>query len=70
MLKNKDQKNGEEKGKLDEKIEIAKNLLKEGMDIDKISRVVGLSKDEIEKLNNEEEKFAKEQNLKYFVIQI
>ena len=30
------------------------------MDIDKISRVVGLSKDEIEKLNNEEEKFAKE----------
>lgn len=52
MLKNKDQKNGEEKGKLDEKIEIAKNLLKEGMDIDKISRVVGLSKDEIEKLNN------------------
>jgi hypothetical protein len=33
-----------------EKIEIAKNLLKEGVDIDVISKSTGLSKEEIEKL--------------------
>ncbi len=62
MLKNKDYKNGEkigekigeEKGKqLGEKnkqIEIAKKLIEDGMNVEKISKVVGLSKEEIENL--------------------
>ena len=32
------------------KIETAKNMLKEGLDVDLISKVIGLSKEEVEKL--------------------
>ena len=40
----------EEKGKQNEKIEIAKNLLKENVDINIISTSTGLSNEEIKKL--------------------
>ncbi len=41
---------GESKGKKENSIEIAKNMLKENTDVDFISRVTGLSKEEIENL--------------------
>jgi len=44
------EQDGEEKGKRKEKIEIAKKCLKEGLSIDVISKITGLSKEEIEKL--------------------
>ncbi len=43
------EKNGEQKLK-DEKIEITKKLLKEGMNSEKITLIVGLSKEEIKKI--------------------
>ena len=42
--------NAEEKGRNDKAIEIAKNSLKVGLDIDTISNITGLKKNEIEKL--------------------
>ncbi|AST57375.1 transposase [Thermoanaerobacterium thermosaccharolyticum] len=41
-----------EKGAKEEKIAIAKKLLKEGMDIDRIAKITELSKEEIKKLMN------------------
>ena len=41
---------GHEKGIKNEKISIAKNMIKENIDIDIISKITGLSKEEIEKL--------------------
>ncbi len=46
----KDLRLGIDKGSQDEKIKIAKNLLKDGVNIDKIVKYTGLSKEEIEKL--------------------
>jgi len=43
---------GIEKGAKEEKITIAKKLLKEGMDIDRIAEITELSKEEIKKLMN------------------
>ncbi|ETO39558.1 Rpn family recombination-promoting nuclease/putative transposase [Thermoanaerobacterium aotearoense] len=43
---------GIEKGAKEEKISIAKKLLKEGMDIDRIAEITELPKDEIKKLMN------------------
>lgn len=42
--------NAEEKGRNDKAIEVAKNSLKAGLDIDTISSITGLEKSEIEKL--------------------
>ena len=42
--------NAEEKGRNDKAIEVAKNSLKSGLDIDTISSITGLEKSEIEKL--------------------
>ncbi len=44
------EKIGIEKGKKEEKIEIARNLLKQNIDIDVITISTGLSKKEIEEL--------------------
>ena len=44
------EQDGKEKGKREEKIEIAKKSLKEGLSIDVISKITGLSKEEIKKL--------------------
>ena len=41
-------------GKIAGKIEVAKNLLSKGIDIDIISSTTGLSKEKIEKLKNEQ----------------
>ena len=41
-------------GKIAGKIEVAKNLLSEGIDIDIISSTTGLSKEKIEELKNEQ----------------
>ena len=41
---------GHEKGIKNEKISIAKNMIKENIDIDIISKITGLDKEEIEKL--------------------
>jgi predicted transposase/invertase (TIGR01784 family) len=41
-----------EKGEKEEKIAIAKKLLKEGMDIERIAEITELSKEEIKKLMN------------------
>ena len=43
-------KEGKEEGIKQTKIETAKNMLKEGLDVDLISKVIGLSKEEVEKL--------------------
>ena len=43
---------GQEKGRLKEKIEVAKNSLKAGVSIDVIAKITGLSLDEIGKLKN------------------
>ena len=43
-------KHGEAKGKKEQKIEIAKNMLKENSSIEFISKVTGLSREEIETL--------------------
>ena len=48
-LKVKEWRNGREEGK----IEIAKNLIKLGLNVDDIVKATGLSKKEIEKLRNE-----------------
>ena len=48
-VEKKEEKNGEQKLK-DEKIEITKKLLKEGMNSEKITLIVGLSKEEIKKI--------------------
>ena len=42
---------GEEKGKNSAKLEIAKSMLKKNMDIDTISEMTGLTKEEIESIN-------------------
>ena len=44
---------GERKGKLEGKIEVAKNGLKEGCPIEMISKITGLTADEIESLKEE-----------------
>jgi predicted transposase/invertase (TIGR01784 family) len=44
-------KEGLERGKFEEKIQIAKNFLKEGIDVDIISKATGLSQEELEKLS-------------------
>ena len=41
---------GEAKGQKEKQIQIAKNMLDEKMDIKLISKITGLSKEEIEKL--------------------
>ena len=41
---------GREEGKIEEKIETAKKMLAEEMDINLIIKITGLTKDEIEKL--------------------
>ena len=41
---------GEAKGEKNKSIEIAKNMLKENIDIELISKVTGLNPEEIEKL--------------------
>ncbi|WP_353269887.1 Rpn family recombination-promoting nuclease/putative transposase [Wolbachia endosymbiont (group A) of Myopa testacea] len=43
---------GHEKGKIEGKIEVAKNSLKAGVSIDVIAQITGLSVDEIQKLRN------------------
>ena len=45
-----EEKNGEIKGAKEKSIEIAKEMLKERMSIDKIMKFTGLTKEEIEKL--------------------
>ena len=45
-----EEKNGEIKGKKEKSIEIAKEMLKEKMQIDKIMKFTGLTKEEIEKI--------------------
>ena len=45
-----EEKNGEIKGKKEKSIEIAKEMLKERMSIDKIMKFTGLTKEEIEKI--------------------
>ena len=42
---------GLEQGKLDEKLEIAKNMLEENIDTSIISKITGLTKKQIENLN-------------------
>ena len=42
---------GEEKGKNNAKLEIAKSMLKKNMEIDTISEITGLTKEEIESIN-------------------
>ncbi len=44
---------GQEKGRQEEKIEVAKNSLKAGVSIDVIARIAGLSVDEIKQLQEE-----------------
>ena len=46
-------KRAREEGEKEKQIEIAKNLLKIGMEISKIAEVTGLNKEEIEKINTE-----------------
>ncbi|MCS3915146.1 putative transposase/invertase (TIGR01784 family) [Caldanaerobacter subterraneus subsp. tengcongensis MB4] len=43
---------GRKEGEKEAKLAIAKNLLKEGMDIDEIAEITKLPKEEIEKLLN------------------
>ncbi|MDN5316811.1 MAG: hypothetical protein PWR08_935, partial [Thermoanaerobacterium sp.] len=43
---------GIEKGEKEKSIKIAKKLLEEGMDIDKIAKITELTKEEIKKLIN------------------
>ena len=43
---------GLEEGKKSSKIEIARNLLQDGMNIEKVSMIVGLTKEEIEQIEN------------------
>ncbi len=50
LLRNTELYNAEQKGVRDNKIETAKNMLKENISIDIISRVTGLDIKEIEKL--------------------
>ena len=50
LKKRKAYEDGEEAGEKKNAREIAKKLLEEGMDIDKISKITGLSKEEIEEL--------------------
>jgi len=50
---NKGLNKGLKEGKKEEKIEIAKNMLKEGLDVKLISKLSGLSIDEINKLNKD-----------------
>ena len=50
------EKRGEKRGKKREKNEIAKNLLKMGIDTSKVIEATGLKKEEVEKLSNEIEK--------------
>ena len=45
-----EEKNGEIKGAKEKSIEIAKEMLKERMSIDKIMKFTGLTKEEIEKI--------------------
>ena len=47
---------GEKKGIEKEKIEIAKEMLREGMEIEQIERITKLTQKEIEKLQKDEEK--------------
>ncbi len=42
-----------EKGKKEDKVKIAKKLLKMGLNIEEIEEATGLAKEEIEKLKNE-----------------
>ena len=49
---------GLERGSINEKYEIAKNMLNKGMDISTISECTGLSKEEIEELSRECKKFC------------
>ena len=45
-------KQGIEQGQKEEKLEIAKNMLAEGMDVNVIVKITGLSEKEIQALNN------------------
>ena len=45
-------KQGKIEGQREEKLEIAKNMLAEGMDINVITKITGLSEKEIKALNN------------------
>lgn len=50
MIIEKGMQKGIEKGAQQEKIAIARKLLKEGMDIDKVADITELNKDEVKKL--------------------
>jgi len=50
LLRNTELYNAKQKGIRENKIETAKNMLKENISIDIISKVTGLTKEEIEKL--------------------
>ncbi len=41
---------GKKEGRLEEKVKIVKNMLNEKLSIDKISRITGVKKEEIEKM--------------------
>lgn len=53
MPQEKEKKDGEKNGRLEEKIEIAKELLKIGVPIDQIVQATKLSKEKIEKISKE-----------------
>ena len=44
---------GKEEGKTEERLEIAKKMLKEGLSVDLICRTTGLSEEEVLKLKSE-----------------
>ena len=52
MPQEKEKKNGKSEGKKDEKIEIAKKLLKLNMPLEQIIEITELPKEEIEKIKN------------------
>ena len=52
MPQEKEKKNGKSEGKKEEKIEIAKKLLKLNMPLEQIIEITELPKEEIEKIKN------------------
>ena len=50
--KHEGKREGKREGILEGKMEIAKEMLSEGFEIEIIARITGISKQEIEKLNN------------------
>lgn len=56
ILRNEGKKEGMELGAKQEKLQLAKNALKEGMDIGLIEKLTGLSRQELEKIERGMEK--------------